>query len=330
MTDPRSAVLGVLLHAPLLSMVLQFQHGLTFDLRQRYDECRAMTLLLNWDSECLYPLPSRYARAAEAHDLLRKLPDTILSPRTNMDLATLVASSDLCLHADSPMSHRAFHLAILEGDLRIVQKWIDFYGTPQSYAMVTPAALDFCARLGAQDLLHFLLSTTPQRCTTRGVDAACKHGHLSILTVLHRHKLAPWSTGAMDGAALHGHIDIVTFLHTHGAPCTTLAMSGAASRGHLNIVRFLHENRSEGCTKWAMDAAAKHGHFDVVKFLHTKRREGCTDAALTAAAGGGHLRVVRYLWENRPMDCFVRAAHEAAVAQGHVHVAAYLQRQCPV
>ncbi|RHY68343.1 hypothetical protein DYB34_005502 [Aphanomyces astaci] len=325
---PSTSIVDVLLHAPLLSTVLQFQHGLSPDLLERYAECKTMQPLLDWDNTCLYRLPPRYTLAATANDLPRKLPHNLahLSALPDDDTTTLVSTNELCLHGDSPTSHVAFHLAILEGDSRIVRQWINFHGGSRACVVLTPAAMDFCARIGAQDLLRMLLATTPQRCTTRGVDAASKHGHLSTLMVLHEHHTS-WSAAALDGAAFHGHLDVVTFLHAHGAPCTTLAMSGAASRGHLHVVRFLHERRDEGCTKWAMDAAAKHGHLDMVKFLHTNRREGCTDAALTSAAAAGHLHVVQYLWTHRPLDCPLLLALNAAHVHGRVHVTAYLEQQ---
>lgn len=181
--------------------------------------------------------------------------------------------------------------------------WIDQHCPYEALLKCGVEDIHWRARSGNLDVIRWL-HRRGYKFTTREMDEAAKHDHLSDVRFLHEHREEGCTTEAMDAAAARGNLEIVQFLHfnrTEG--CTTNAMDGAAKNGYLEVVRFLHEHRSEGCTRLAMDYAAAFGHLAVVQFLHEHRNEGCTTNAMHLAAIGNHVDVVTFLGRHRRESC---------------------------
>uniref|UniRef100_A0AAV1TI90 Ankyrin repeat-containing domain n=1 Tax=Peronospora matthiolae TaxID=2874970 RepID=A0AAV1TI90_9STRA len=187
------------------------------------------------------------------------------------------------------------------------------------------SAIDTAAAAGCLEVVQWLHSNTPTKCTNQAMDGAASEGHLHIVQWLHRNRTEGCSRLAMHFAAENGYLHVVKWLHANRSEgCFALTIARAAEHGHLEVVAWLYENRGEGFDfSGVMDRVALNGHLRVLQWLHVNRAEGCTTAAMDAAAYNGDLEIVKWLHENRIEGCSKRAMDGAAM-RGHLGVVKWL------
>ncbi|KDO27016.1 hypothetical protein SPRG_07728 [Saprolegnia parasitica CBS 223.65] len=149
----------------------------------------------------------------------------------------------------------ALHLAVVDGDMALVQHWLRW-----APSLCTSATLELAAAASQGPILRLLLAQFSALATTK----------------------------MMDLAALSGDLALLTWLHEVGAHCTSAAMDGAAMNGHLDVVVFLHAMRAEGCTSVAATAAVVHGHSAIVQYFLSERTEGVKPSLDFEAPHGEH------------------------------------------
>ncbi|KAF0761521.1 hypothetical protein AaE_003422 [Aphanomyces astaci] len=248
-----SAYHDVLCNHAILALLLQFQHGVFYQLLPRYRSWTRQFL-----SGALTGLTQRELHLSSQTDPRYIVHRAIF----DNDLASVRLLQRCRPHL---LTSAALPLAAASGHVEMTAFLLDL-------GLSSSNALDFAAANGHVAVCQ-QLQDTPS--TPNAVNAAATNGHLNVVKFLHSLNQHEATTDAMDGAAQHKHLDIVQFLHFHRSEgCTTLAMDSAALNGDLPMLEFLHTHRAEGCTPRAMDMAATHGYMEIMRYLHTHRPEG--------------------------------------------------------
>ncbi|EQC35390.1 hypothetical protein SDRG_07101 [Saprolegnia diclina VS20] len=299
------AASAVLLNDHLLSTISGYQQGLYEELVPIYREWAAMQ---NEDGQFLF-LIDQYLLYMDPVSLQK-------------------------LHVHTKHPRFLLHLAIVQGQMPLLSRWLRCVGT----AWINHDTMNCAARHGQLEIVTYLATSTRLRCSADAMAYAAANGHLDVVKYFyaidpglatpyalhqaaeygHLHVVAffarrcphAFARGAMDYAAANGHLAVVRYLHetqSDASVCSTNAMDFAAANGHLDVVKFLHQARDEGCTWNAMDEAATNGYLAVVVFLHQHRKEGCSREAIRGAAGNGHDDIVAYL-RDHGLGCSPRDA----------------------
>ncbi|OQR84095.1 hypothetical protein ACHHYP_13902 [Achlya hypogyna] len=217
----------VLRNASLVGQVTQFQPGVFEDLRPWAKEAGAMGSVLHpsVQGRMYTNLPARFLHLPYTRDHLLILPSQILLPARHLNLSS--SSSDARL---------PLHIAIVDGDLARIERWLRCH---------------------------------PEWASPQALDLAAQAGHLAVVKLLHTHAgSAGCTTNAMDYAAGNGHLDIVRFLAEHRKEgCTENAMYDAAMYGHLSVVQYLYSHGLASCTSIALMHAKWHQHEAVAAFI---------------------------------------------------------------
>ncbi|EQC27549.1 hypothetical protein SDRG_14606 [Saprolegnia diclina VS20] len=211
----------------------------------------------------------------------------------------------------------ALHLAIVDGDMALVQQWLRW-----DASLCTSATLELAAAASQGPILRLLLVQFPAFATTKMMDLVALSGDLALLSWLHEAG-AHCTSAAMDGAAMNGHLDVVVFLHaTRTEGCTSVAATAAVVHGHAAIVQYLLSERTEGVKPWLYFEAphGKHKSHSVRGETHLQAVDlvaatlQLADAAFTRIVQQAGLAALRHVYTRGYLKKMTRALLELAVA----------------
>ncbi|OQR99226.1 hypothetical protein ACHHYP_07203 [Achlya hypogyna] len=237
------------LHCPvLLREICGFQNGLFEDLRPLFLEWRTMQNAYG----NIVRIPPRYERFAHPYEIATR--------------PLVYASFNyLRLAPRSPDPRFLVYMAVVAGDLALLQRWLRCIDAPMA------RLLELAARFGHLHILEYILKhLARKRDDVRHLlllDVAAEHGHLAIVDYLHANGIGGCSIDAMDAAATNGHLAIVEYLGSHRREgCSAAALEGAACHGHEAVVRYLLHHHPQ-TSRFALDVALLNGHHTIAKLL---------------------------------------------------------------